>query len=168
MKKKEKINYTVPILFLLYLALLIWIILFKLQFSILDLDRVREINLIPFYYEHEVTFHATEVLENVLIFMPFGIYLCLLLPKSRFGVKLLLISVVSLLLEICQYVLAIGRSDITDLITNICGGLFGIILYKAAIRLFRNKKRVDQVIIISAAIVTVIVGGGLLLLLAAN
>ena len=140
MKKKEKINYTVPILFLLYLALLIWIILFKLQFSILDLDRVREINLIPFYYEHEVTFHATEVLQNVLIFMPFGIYLCLLLPKSRFGVKVLLISVVSLLLEICQYVLAIGRSDITDLITNICGGLFGIILYKAAIRLFRNKK----------------------------
>lgn len=71
MKKKEKVNYTVPILFLLYLALLIWIILFKLQFSILDLDRVREINLIPFYYEHEVTFHATEVLQNVLIFMPF-------------------------------------------------------------------------------------------------
>ena len=144
------------------------VILFKLQFSILDLDRVREINLIPFYYEYEVTFHATEVLQNVLIFMPFGIYLCLLLPKSRFGVKLLLISAVSLLLEICQYVLAIGRSDITDLITNVCGGLFGIILYKAAIRLFRNKKRVDQVIIISAAIVTVIVGGGLLLLLAAN
>ena len=168
MKKKEKVNYTVPILFLLYLALLIWIILFKLQFSILDLDRVREINLIQFYYEHEFTFHETEVLQNVLIFMPFGIYLCLLLPKSRFGVKLLLISVVSLLLEIFQYVLAIGRSDITDLITNICGGLFGIILYKAAIRLFRNKKRVDQVIIISAAIVTVIVGGGLLLLLAAN
>lgn len=111
MKKKEKINYTVPILFLLYLALLIWIILFKLQFSILDLDRVREINLIPFYYEHEVTFHATEVLQNVLIFMPFGIYLCLLLPKSRFGVKLLLTSVVSLLLEICQYVLAIGRGS---------------------------------------------------------
>ena len=128
MKKKEKVNYTVPILFLLYLALLIWIILFKLQFSILDLDRVREINLIPFYYEYEVTFHATEVLQNVLIFMPFGIYLCLLLPKSRFGVKLLLISAVSLLLEICQYVLAIGRSDITDLITNVCGGLFGIIL----------------------------------------
>ena len=92
MKKKEKVNYTVPILFLLYLVLLIWIILFKLQFFIRDLDQVRQINLIPFYYEHEVTFHATEVLQNVLIFMPFGIYLCLLLPKSRFGVKLLLIS----------------------------------------------------------------------------
>lgn len=88
MKKKEKLNYIVPILFLLYLALLIWIILFKLQFSILDLDRVREINLIPFYYEHEVTFHAAEVLQNVLIFMPFGIYMCLLFPKSRFGCEI--------------------------------------------------------------------------------
>ena len=165
MKKERKITIA---LLVIYLLILSWIILFKLQFSILDLDRVREINLIPFYYEHEVTFHATEVLQNVLIFMPFGIYMCLLFPKSRFGVKLLLISVVSLLLEICQYVLAIGRSDITDLITNICGGLFGIILYKAAIRLFRNKKRVDQVIIVSAAIVTVVVGGGLLLLLTAN
>ena len=92
----------------------------------------------------------------------------LLFPKSRFSVKLLLISMVSLLLEICQYVLAIGRADITDMITNICGGLFGIILYKAAIQLFRNKKRIDQVIIIFAAIITVIVVGGLLLLLAVN
>ena len=92
----------------------------------------------------------------------------LVVDDERDIADLLEVYVVSLLLEICQYVLAIGRSDITDLITNICGGLFGIILYKAAIRLFRNKKRVDQVIIISAAIVTVIVGGGLLLLLAAN
>ena len=144
MKKKEKLNYTVSILFLVYLALLIWIILFKLQFSILDLDQVREINLIPFYYEHEVTFHATEVLENVMIFMPFGIYLCLLFPKSRFSVKLLLISMVSLLLEICQYVLAIGRADITDMITNICGGLFGIILYLSLIHIWRGNYKRDS------------------------
>lgn len=123
MKKKEKLNYTVSILFLVYLALLIWIILFKLQFSILDLDQVREINLIPFYYEHEVTFHATEVLENVLIFMPFGIYLCLLFPKGRFSVKLLLISMVSLLLEICQYVLSklMGHKSVATTFEIYCG-----------------------------------------------
>lgn len=73
---KKKSYYIASILFLLYLVLLIWIILFKLQFSITALDRVREINLIPFYYKEEISFHATEVLENVLIFVPFGIYLC--------------------------------------------------------------------------------------------
>ena len=47
---KRKPNCLATILFLIYLALLVWIILFKLQFSISDLDKVRSINLIPFHY----------------------------------------------------------------------------------------------------------------------
>lgn len=37
---KRKSNCLATILFLIYLALLVWIILFKLQFSISDLDKV--------------------------------------------------------------------------------------------------------------------------------
>lgn len=165
---RKKSHFITPVLFLLYLVLLVWIILFKLQFSIADLDRMREINLIPFYYKEEVSFHATEVLENVLIFVPFGIYLCLIFKKLRFSGKLFLIVGMSVLLELCQYVLAVGRSDVTDLITNVSGGLIGVFLYNTIVRLFHNQKRVDQIIIISATIVTVIVGGGLLFLLAVN
>ena len=165
---RKKSHFITPVLFLLYLVLLVWIILFKLQFSITDLDRMREINLIPFYYKEEVSFHATEVLENVLIFVPFGIYLCLIFKKLRFSGKLFLIAGMSVLLELCQYVLAVGRSDVTDLITNVSGGLIGVFLYNTIVRLFHNQKRVDQIIIISATIVTVIVGGGLLFLLAVN
>ena len=47
MKRKRK--FGVSVLFLIYLALLVWIILFKLQFNINDLDTVRKINIIPFY-----------------------------------------------------------------------------------------------------------------------
>lgn len=165
---RKKSHFITPVLFLLYLVLLVWIILFKLQFSIADLDRMREINLIPFYYKEEVSFHATEVLENVLIFVPFGIYLCLIFKKLRFSGKLFLIAGMSVLLELCQYVLAVGRSDVTDLITNVSGGLIGVFLYNTIVRLFHNQKRVDQIIIIFATIVTVIVGGGLLFLLAVN
>ena len=59
----------VSVLFLIYLALLIWIILFKLQFSISDLDTLRSVNLIPFHYDNEIGagFHIKEVLENLLI-----------------------------------------------------------------------------------------------------
>ena len=96
---KKKSYYIASILFLLYLVLLIWIILFKLQFSITALDRVREINLIPFYYKEEISFHATEVLENVLIFVPFGIYLCLVFQRSRLRSKLLFIAGMSMLLR---------------------------------------------------------------------
>ena len=63
---KRKSNYLATILFFIYLALLIWIILFKLQFSIHDLDKMRSVNFIPFYYDKEigVAFHLTEILEN--------------------------------------------------------------------------------------------------------
>ena len=67
MKRKRK--FGVSVLFLIYLALLVWIILFKLQFNINDLDTVRKINIIPFYYDKEigVDFHIKEVLENLEI-----------------------------------------------------------------------------------------------------
>ena len=92
---KRKPNCLATILFLIYLALLVWIILFKLQFSISDLDKVRSINLIPFHYDKEVgaAFHLTEVLENFLIFVPMGIYLQMLLLRTKLYVKFMLIAV---------------------------------------------------------------------------
>ena len=107
MKRKRKFGGSV--LFLIYLALLVWIILFKLQFNINDLDTVRKINIIPFYYDKEigVDFHIKEVLENLLIFVPMGIYLQMLLFKSKSYLKLLIIAGISLLLEITQYILCL-------------------------------------------------------------
>ena len=98
---KRKSNCFVTILFLIYLALLVWIILFKLQFSISDLDKIRSINLIPFHYDKEIgaAFHLTEVLENFLIFVPMGIYLQMLLPRTKLYVKFMLIAGTSFLLE---------------------------------------------------------------------
>ena len=51
-RKKAGLNCLVPFLFAVYLILLVWIILFKLQLSIHELDRIRSINLIPFYYDN--------------------------------------------------------------------------------------------------------------------
>ena len=56
MKKEpnKRINYLVPFLFAIYIALLVWIILLKLQFSINELDTIRKINLIPFHYDNGI------------------------------------------------------------------------------------------------------------------
>ena len=154
------------VLFLIYLILLVWIILFKLQFSIHDLDMVRSVNFIPFYYDKEIgtEFHLKEVFENLLIFVPMGIYLQMLLPKGRFHGKLAVIAGTSLLLETAQYVLAIGRSDITDLLTNTTGGLLGLALYCIIARLLRNRERADKLFLVLAVIASVIVIGLLALL----
>ena len=120
MKKKEKTSFFVPLLFVIYMVLLVWIIVFKLQFSISELDIVRSINLVPFYYGNEigVRFHLKEILENVSIFAPLGIYLCMLKHEPKFPIKLIFILGTSFALEVLQYIFAIGRSDITDLLTN--------------------------------------------------
>lgn len=158
------------VLFLIYLILLVWIILFKLQFSIHDLDMVRSVNFIPFYYDKEIgtEFHLKEVFENLLIFVPMGIYLQMLLPKGRFHGKLAVIAGTSLLLETAQYVLAIGRSDITDLLTNTTCGLLGLALYCIIARLLRNRERADKLFLVLAVIASVIVIGLLALLLFLN
>ena len=158
------------VLFLIYLILLVWIILFKLQFSIHDLDMVRSVNFIPFYYDKEIgtEIKLKEVFENLLIFVPMGIYLQMLLPKGRFHGKLAVIAGTSLLLETAQYVLAIGRSDITDLLSNTTGGLLGLALYCIIARLLRNRERADKLFLVLAVIASVIVIGLLALLLFLN
>ena len=74
----------------------------------------------------------------------------------------------SLALEVLQYIFAIGRSDITDLLTNTCGGILGIVIYLVLAKLFRSRNRANKVIIVIASIVTVLVTGGLAVLLIAN
>lgn len=167
---KRKSNCFVTILFLIYLALLVWIILFKLQFSISDLDKMRSVNFIPFYYDKEigVAFHLTELLENVLIFVPMGIYLQMLLPKVKLYVKIMMIAGTSFLLETMQYILAVGRSDITDVLTNATGGLLGIAVYSIVARLIGNRIKVNRLFSILAGIVSVVVIGLLSFILFAN
>ena len=116
--KKEIINLT-KILFIIYCMLMVWIILLKLSFSIneiINLDKYRRINLIPFYDPINVHFHYIEMIENVLIFIPFGIYLKMMDKDNN--LILFYGFLFSLVLEISQYIFKIGATDITDIITN--------------------------------------------------
>lgn len=172
MRKKRNVNITclVPFLFAVYMVLLVWIILFKLQLSIPELNKNRSVNLIPFYYENEVgmNFHLKEVIENIMIFIPFGIYLCMFKHRLSFKMKLFVILTASFALEIFQYILAIGGTDITDIITNTCGGIMGLGLYELAIRIFHGEEQVNRILTVFAAIVTVLTVGGLSVLLISN
>lgn len=167
-RNRKKNICLVSCLFAVYLVLLVWIILFKLQFSISDLDRIRKINLIPFYYDNGIgiEFHLKELLENIVLFIPFGIYLSMYMQNLK--QKILIIFVTSFTLEVMQYILAVGGTDITDLITNTCGGIIGIFLYSLATKIFKGKRQADFIITILAIIVTTAIIGMLIILLTAN
>lgn len=79
-----------------------------------------------------------------------------------------LVFAVSFALECSQYVLAVGRFDITDLITNTTGGLVGIGVYLIGCALFRDKEKAEQVIDVFVNFVTVLLVGGTFLILSLN
>lgn len=135
------------VLFIIYVLALIWLVLFKLQFSFDQIDRVRVINMIPL--NKSVFF---EVYNNIRIFVPLGIYICMLKSKWSFMKKLLSIIGFTLAFEIIQFVFAIGRSDITDILANTLGGTIGIGIYELLFKIL--KHRTNKFINILALVLT--------------
>lgn len=167
MNKREQIK-TVFLygIFICYILLLIKI-LFLSRVSLLELFNsqrtlFRSINLIPF---HSImgyisgssaiikAFAFSNVVGNIIIFIPLGIYLSLFKNDNRVITNLLFIFLVSLSAEIIQWLLVIGVSDIDDIILNCLGGWIGILGYKFLLFILRDEKKVRTAIAILSAIV---------------
>ncbi len=133
---KAKRNNTITFsLFIIYILVLIWIVLFKLHFSFAEMDRIRTINPIPFQGSG---IGANEV-YNILFFIPYGIYICMLKRQWSFIKKVIIILCFSLSFEILQYIFAVGRTDITDLLCNMLGGIIGVGIYGLLFRIIKYK-----------------------------
>ena len=148
-------------LLIMYLLVLTWIIVFKLQFSFSGLPAIRNINLIPFgesvIVNGKISF--TEIIQNVLAFIPFGILISVLRDKETFIKKIIPIFLTSLLFEVLQFIFGIGASDITDVINNSLGGIIGIAIAFGISKIFKNswKKIINIVSIIFAVILVLFI-----------
>lgn len=118
--RSKMISY---IVFGAYLFLLTWLVLFKFAFTIEEIPHLRQLNLIPFHYETSVAYitHMKEVIYNILIFVPAGVYFTAFLGKRKWGLGIGASFFVSLTFETVQWIFSIGVSDITDLIGNTLG-----------------------------------------------
>jgi len=115
-------------LFVVYLVLLVWIILWKLEVPSIGAaaGRARPIKLVPYLPSGD--FDASdplEVLVNILLFVPFGIYLGMLAPRLRWWAIAGMLLASSLALETTQHLLSVGSFDLTDVIDNSLGGIIG-------------------------------------------
>lgn len=148
-----------------YLVVLIRIVLFK-QVALYNLfaaigSMERTISIIPFKSLLDMinnNISVTRILENILgniaIFIPFG----LLLPivQKDMSKKIILYGLItSALIEIIQYVFALGSSDIDDLTLNTLGTIIGYLLYK----IIHKKARADTLTAISIIILVTVLGG---------
>ena len=145
------------ILLAVYSAALTWIILFKMAVRLEDvgIGTVRAWNMIPFRYSEETSFHLTEVLENVIAFVPLGVYLGML--KTGAWKAILIGAAASVTLEVLQFALGIGAADITDVITNTAGTAIGVGIYLLLTHIFKNREKLDKTLVIVCGVATVVI-----------
>jgi glycopeptide antibiotics resistance protein len=139
-----------------YLLFLLWLILFKFSFdlsSVLLGHQARSLSLVPFAGFSQG--NLREMIENLVVFIPLGLLLSVNLKQVTIWRKLALIFALSLAVETLQFVLAIGVTDITDLIMNTAGGLFGLAVYDVSKKHIDTKKT-DRFIIITVAILLIL------------
>lgn len=61
----------------------------------------------------------------------------------------------SIVFESLQYMLAVGISDITDVIHNVLGGLIGLIIYEVVENIVRDHQRAQNMMNVVALLGTV-------------
>jgi glycopeptide antibiotics resistance protein len=129
--KLQRRSALTTVLFIIYAFLLVSLILFKFPFSYQASESGRVLNLIPFAgsFTKNGEFRYGEVVENVLVFVPLGVYICMLKRHWSFARKLVPIIATTVAFESIQYIFAIGRADITDVLGNTLGGVIGIGIY---------------------------------------
>ena len=158
MKDSNKTNKLTTVLFIIYLIVLFWIIVFKFNLRLPPLRNMRSINLIPFsqplILNGKIAFG--EIIMNVVIFVPLGMYAGILFKRWITLKKLFLFFLISLICEVLQYILNIGASDITDIINNTLGGLIGLMIFNGIEKAFKNIVKAQKFINIIALTGTIL------------
>lgn len=157
--RTEKRSALTLALFAVYLLALVWLILFKLQFFIPATTEGRIVNWIPLLgsFDDQGLLLFSEIRANLLAFLPLGVYLSMLdLPRS-FWRKALAMAGLAFVFETIQFIFAIGRADITDVLSNTLGGVVGLGLYALLRKVL--KGRTNEVLNVLAAVLTALAVG---------
>jgi glycopeptide antibiotics resistance protein len=89
------------VLFVVYLFLLAWIVLWKLEIPFVGGGGLRQIKLVPFAATAGAGASAPfEIVANFVLFVPFGIYLGLLAPLWPWQKAACVVAGASLILEV--------------------------------------------------------------------
>ncbi len=117
--------------FALYIVLLVWLIIFKLEPKFWTFPKTgRSLNLIPFVASmmQNGGISLSEIVYNALFFLPLGMYLSFLNVTKKAWHGILIGFAVSIAFEAVQFVFKIGASDITDVIMNTLGTAIGVLI----------------------------------------
>lgn len=138
MRKTKGIRLLGKLLFLLYLGFAIYFLIFSDWYGRSGDTGAYLYNLEPFkeirrfwYYRHQLGWWSMSmnILGNVFIFLPFGIFLPMASKKRQFGITVLAGFFFSLCVEGFQLLTRVGSFDVDDLILNTTGCILGYVVF---------------------------------------
>ncbi len=139
--ESNKSKRVTKILLVLYLIFITWVILFKMSTDFQNIGTSRRINLKPFGASVIINgkIDLSEIYLNIAAFF------------------------VSLAFETAQYILAVGVTDITDLLGNTLGGVIGVAFYWLLSKILKDHTIKVINILAAAGTVCILALAGILL-----
>lgn len=144
-KKGQATTIVLYAVFVFYVCFLLWNILFKycspLELFSQGREVHRSVNLIPLKeIIHSRGLKDLNIYGNVILFLPFGVYVQVLRKEKNIWKGILYGAAASATLEIIQLIFGLGATDIDDVILNAAGTALGILVYKALYYIFRKRE----------------------------
>ncbi len=165
-KKGILINCLLYGVFVFYIALLI-LILFRTRHLERSINLVPLRGIISFLSGNDLvsnkdsaivlrTFAISNLVGNIVIFVPLGVYSTLFHKDKGIWKNTLLIMLVSTLVEIMQVIFKFGIGDIDDIILNSIGGFVGILIYRLLLLKCKDDLKVRRMIAMLAPIAGIV------------
>ncbi len=145
--RNQKVGW---VLFIAYLALLVYFMFFAESFGrdpqqreyAYNLELFKEIKRF-YHYRHQLGMKAflLNIVGNVVGFLPCGFFLPIVSRRGRKWYNAILLSFgLSLCIEITQLVFKVGSFDVDDLLLNTLGGALGYMMYRI-VQWYRIRRR---------------------------
>ncbi len=157
-KNRDYTKVGLTIFFVVYIALMCHILFFK-NFNIFQIfgDRyyIRTVSLTPFKTINKYCFDVgflnpltiLNIYGNIIIFIPFGIFISMLVKNKSFKYYFFITLATTLAIETIQFVLALGITDIDDVILNLLGGTIGILFYNFLFFILKDRRSTNKLIL---------------------
>ncbi len=160
MKRHHRIihNFLLYSVFAFYIVIL-FALLFMKRHSFSSINVVPFRSIISYLSDGNIVLHSfalSNVLGNIVLFIPLGVYLTLFNSDKRLYKNVLWIILIGLSVEIIQYIFKIGVTDIDDVILNGLGGFIGIAAYRILLLLFKDVSKVRYAVEIIAPITGIV------------
>ena len=137
-KSRKRVRAIGKVLFVLYVVFIVWFLIFSDWYGRTGVMREYHYNLELFKeikrfwdYREQVGMFAmfTNLFGNVIIFVPFGIFLPMASRYQSLFSTLFASFGLSLCVEIFQFIARVGSFDVDDLLLNTVGGIAGHIVF---------------------------------------